>query len=591
MENEKIDFGFTPSTYQEKIFDFIKHGNGNAVISAKAGSGKTSTCVSAIKLIRPKDKVLFLAFNKSIAEELTEKLKGYDNVQVRTSHSLGYAMIRSNVEGDVELDEYKYRVYIKSHIGEISDIGDKGLTRGELYDYIDNISSLVNLARFNLAQTPSEVRQLSVKYDIPVRFDECEMVMKVLEWGKSVTNKIDYTDMVWLPVELSLNAKKFKKDFIFIDECQDQSLASIQLFLKCFKRGTRFISVGDEKQMVNMFAGSSEEAFDFMKNYPNTKLFDLPICYRCPKTIVELAQTIVPDIKYRENTPDGKILRNCLTKYLHSGDMVLSRSKAPLVKVYNKLLRHGVQCYIKGQDIGINLINMLESVDAKELNTNLRADGVFVRLYDKLFEMRNKLMETRGLDYQDATLSTYVTEKYDMINTLTILAEHLDTKSELIEHIKDIFSENRDGVILSTIHKAKGLEADNVYILCRSSMPSQLAKKDWEREAEDNLIYVAYTRAKKKLGFISEQEIKPFGVSQGVDQVLDELGVIETMVCSVLGKTPVDRKENVEIARYNLNQGVTKIANEHEDDNFKVIEPKECDDNNELLSELDDLLV
>ena len=70
----------------------------------------------------------------------------------------------------------------------------------------------------------------------------------MLEWGKTELSKIDYTDMVWLPVELSLNAKKFKKDFIFIDECQDQSLMSIQLFLKCFKRGTRFIAVGDEKQ-------------------------------------------------------------------------------------------------------------------------------------------------------------------------------------------------------------------------------------------------------------------------------------------------------------------------------------------------------
>lgn len=67
MEIKDIDFGFTPSIYQEKIFDFILHGNGNAVISAKAGSGKTGTSVASIKLINPKKKVMFLAFNKSIA--------------------------------------------------------------------------------------------------------------------------------------------------------------------------------------------------------------------------------------------------------------------------------------------------------------------------------------------------------------------------------------------------------------------------------------------------------------------------------------------------------------------------------------------
>ena len=48
MGINEFDFGFTPSPYQEKILDFIVHGNGNAVISAKAGSGKTSTCVTAI---------------------------------------------------------------------------------------------------------------------------------------------------------------------------------------------------------------------------------------------------------------------------------------------------------------------------------------------------------------------------------------------------------------------------------------------------------------------------------------------------------------------------------------------------------------
>lgn len=871
MEIKDYDLGFTPSIYQEKIFDFILHGNGNAVISAKAGSGKTSTCVSAIKLIKPKNKIMFLAFNKSIAEELTEKLKGYNNVDVRTSHSLGYAIIRDNVEGEIELDEYKYRTYLKTHIDELTTISDRKFTHSQLSEYIESISSLINFSRFNLAQTPDEVRQISVKYDIPVNHDECDVVIKMLEWGKTELSKIDYTDMVWLPVELSLNAKKFQKDFIFIDECQDQSLMSIQLFLKCFKRGTRFIAVGDEKQCqpegtkillsdgseknienliigdevvsynvedehmcndevtaieshfanniiriktqngleseytpehicysrfnvdkcvgksalyimaneqndyyigvtclcdekggiefslykhmvdekcnriwvlniyddlfdtlcdevrysmkykmpqllmrnddkdddgldsiffqerlgdltervtkllnefhrdinypfqeinnktcftsnyhlseiracnlipkymdvgifnvedthnksecnleydiiedieydnskmvysinvsgnhnyvadnilthncINAFAGSSDEAFQFMLDYPKTTLFDLPICYRCPKKIVELAQTLVPEIQYNESADDGEIINVCRTHILKSGDMVLCRSKAPLLNVYNKLLRRGVQCYVKGREIGTNLKKMLDDIDIEVLNANLKEDGVFVRLYDKLFETRNKLMETIGLDYQDATLSAYITEKYDMICALNILAERYTTKTELLNHIDNIFDDNRDGVILSTIHKAKGLEADNVYILCNSSMPSSLAKKDWEKKSEQNLIYVAYTRAKKKLGFISEEEVRPFGISKGVDKVLDELGLVENLVCRVLGKTPIEHKESVDVARFNLSQGITDIKDEHENDNRKIIENLPNDDkNDDLLSELEDLL-
>ena len=589
MKINEFDFGFTPSPYQEKIFDFIVHGNGNAVISAKAGSGKTSTCVTAIKLIKPKNKVMFLVFNKSIAEELSQKLKDYPNVEVRTSHSLGFAIIRKNVEGEVELDEFKYRRYIKSNISELTTI-DVTLTKNQLYNYIESICALVDFARFNLAQTAEEVKSLAVKYDVPIFFDECDVVIKVLEWGKTELNSIDYADMVWLPVELSMNARAFQKDFIFIDECQDQSLMSIELFLKCFKRGTRFIAVGDEDQCINTFCGSSEEAFQYMKDYPKTSQFDLPICYRCPKTVVELAKTLVPDIECREDAPKGDIIEKCWTSSLRSGDMVLCRSKAPLLKVYTKLLRKGIQCHIKGQDIGTNLKKLIEEVDIEELNTNLKSDGVFVRLYDNLFEIRNKLMESKGLDYQDATLTNYITNSYDMIKALTVLAENYTTKTELLSHIDEIFDETREGVILSTIHKAKGLEADNVYILCNSSMPSSLAKKEWEKNAEQNLIYVAYTRAKKKLGFISEEEIKPFGISQGEDKILNELSLIENLVCRVLGKTPVEQKKCIEIARFNLNNGFTKIENNHKDDNHKIINNATNDNDNELLSELDILL-
>ena len=588
MEINEFDFGFTPSPYQEKIFDFIVHGNGNAVISAKAGSGKTSTCVTAIKLIKPKNKVMFLAFNKSIAEELSQKLKDYPNVEVRTSHSLGFAIIRKNVEGEVELDEFKYRRYIKSNISELTTI-DVTLTKNQLYNYIESICALVDFARFNLAQTAEEVKSLAVKYDVPIFFDECDVVIKVLEWGKTELNSIDYADMVWLPVELSMNARAFQKDFIFIDECQDQSLMSIELFLKCFKRGTRFIAVGDEDQCINTFCGSSEEAFQYMKDYPKTSQFDLPICYRCPRTVVELAKTLVPDIECREDAPKGDIIEKCWTSSLRSGDMVLCRSKAPLLKVYTKLLRKGIQCHIKGQDIGINLKKLIEEVDIEELNTNLKSDGVFVRLYDNLFEIRNKLMESKGLDYQDATLTNYITNMYDMIKALTVLAENYTTKTELLSHIDEIFDETREGVILSTIHKAKGLEADNVYILCNSSMPSSLAKKEWEKKAEQNLIYVAYTRAKKKLGFISEEEIKPFGVSQGEDKILNELSLIENLVCRVLGKTPVGQKEYIEVARFNLDNGITEIQDEHAEDNCVMIDDT-TETSDDLLKELDEML-
>lgn len=583
----EIDYGFTPSEYQLKFFDFILHGVGNAVIKASAGSGKTKTAVTAMKLIPRKQKCLFIAFNKSIADELSEKLKSYDNVNARTAHSLGFLMVKRNLGSDIEVDEYKYRTYIKKHINELTSIEGITLTTNQVNEYIESITMLVDYSRFNLAQSVKEINEVAIKYDIPVLFDECEVALKCLEWGKEHTETIDYTDMVWLPVELSLKPLGLQYDWVFIDEAQDLSLMAIQLFLKCFKRGSRFVAIGDSDQCINLFAGANEEAFDFMCNYQNTQVFDLPITYRCAKNVVKLANSFVPTMLPRDNAPDGQVLNNCSTSRLKDGDMVICRSKSPLLKLYIKLLKRGVNCYIKGKDIGLNLIKVLESTKATELNSNLMKDGVFVQLYDGLFNERNKLMKKRGLDYKDATLSNLIMEKYDTINTLLILSEKMKNKDELIEKIKTIFQEDTKGVCLSTIHKAKGLEADSVYILCHSTMPSKLAHHDWEKLQERNLIYVAYTRAKETLGFISEKEIKPTGNMQDPMEIINELNFIENQVCKVLNKEPVEKMDSGELSRFKLKTAT--IIDEQPKENV-ITNNKEKSNDTILLDELLKLL-
>lgn len=592
MAKRKVKFDFVPSKYQEKFFDFIQHGVGNAVIEAKAGAGKTKTAISSIKLIPKDQKCLFIAFNKSIADELNERLKSRSNCIARTTHSLGFLMLRRNLGPDIEVDEYKYRKYVKNNIGKITTASEFIRTRQQVEEYINNITMLIDFSRFNLAQNEKEINAVAQKYSIPVSFDECAITQKCLEWGKEHTETIDYTDMIWLPVELSLAPMGLTYDWVYIDESQDLSICSTQLFLKCIKRGGRFVSIGDPDQSVNLFAGSSEDAFNFMKEYPNTTLFELPISYRCAKNIVTFANQLVPNMLARDEAPEGIIVRNCHVRDIKEGDMVLCRSKAPLVKLYVKLLRKNINCYIKGQDIGSNLIKELEKIDQEDLNTDLSTDGVFVRLWDKFFTERNKLMQTRGLDFDDATLSSYMMEKYDVINTLLILAEKYKTKTDLIKHIKEIFQEDSKGVCLSTIHKAKGLEAENVYILCHSTMPSKLAVHDWEKLQEQNLMYVAYTRAKNLLGFVSEKEIKPSGISQEPMDIINELVYIERKVCEITGKQPMERLENADLARFKL-QNMTKLEDLHENDNtveLNKVEENISNKSNDLLAELENLL-
>lgn len=586
------NFDFTPSKYQQDIFDFIQHGTGNGVIKACAGAGKTKTIVTAIQIIPKSKKCLFIAFNKAIANELKEKLRSNSNCDVRTIHSLGYLMLRRNFGNEVEVDEYKYKVYLRKNITSLSGISeDFPMPQQEVTDYINRIITLIDFARFNLAQTVKDVEALSDKYNIPTSFDECEVVMKCLEWGKTHHDTVDYTDMVWLPSELSLKPMGLQYDWIMFDECQDASLMSIQLFLKCFKRGTRFIAVGDSDQCIYFFAGSSPEAFNYMCNYPNTTVFPLPITYRCPKTVVKFAQELVPEITARDDAPEGEILHECTIDELNDGDMVLCRSRAPLVQLYTKLLRRNKNCYIKGQDMGLSLIKMIEDIDCEALNPSLTKDGLFVRLYDKLFEERNKMMTAKGLNKNEASLSLYITSMYDSIITLSILAERCRTKKELIRHIERIFKEESEGICLSTVHKAKGLESDNVYILCHSQMPSKLAKKEWEKQQERNLQYVAYTRPRMRLGFISENEVAPSGMSNEPIAIINDLHNIEVQVCRILGKTPTERVEDVELAKFRVKTATKVELPQEEDNSVNLDEDFKNEDNNDLLSQLSEFIM
>lgn len=550
MAKKRVILDYTPSVYQEKIFDFVEHGVGNAVISATAGSGKTSTIVSAMKYIPSSHKCLFIAFNKSIVAELDSRLTNkHTNVKVRTAHSLGYTIVR-NAFDNVPKDDYKYRTYVKNNILSLSNVSDCQLNKREVAAYIERICFLIDYARFNMAQSVKEITQVAEKYSIACDYDECNVVYKCLEWGKEHVETVDFTDMIWLPVELDLSFRGNRYDWVIIDEAQDLSLLDIQLFLKCFKRGTRFIAVGDKNQSINQFAGASEEAFEYLCNYPNTTVFSLPVSYRCDKVITELAQTFVPEMLYRDDAGKGEIIDNYSYKKLKGGDMVLSRTKAPLFQLYMKMLTRGMNCFIKGQDIGKNLDSLLHSIDKKELNVRLEDDGVFVRLYDHLFSERNKLMQIRGLDFEDATLSEPILNLYDSIATLEALSDRLHTKNELIHRLERVFVEDEDAICLSTIHKSKGLEADNVYILCHSALPAHGGNQPWEQEQERNLVYVAYTRARKRLGFISEKEIPPSARLLAGENVLTDLINIEKRVCNILNKKPTEHVQTEEMARF-----------------------------------------
>lgn len=493
------------SPYQEAIFDYIQHEHGNLVVEASAGSGKSYTLIKSLDYI-PNDKsILLAAFNRDIVNELKRKVSR-DNVSSFTMHSLGLLMLIRNfgIKGDV--DEFKYTSYIRQNVKKFS-LSYPNLPSKDRKKYLNNVKQYVDFGRYYLCTCEKDLDFVEERYDIDTLGDEKSFALMVMEWGKGHLTTIDYTDMIWLPNALNVSPKGLQYDYIMIDECQDMNKAERELIMKCMKMGTRICSFGDKNQCLYAFSGADPNSFDALCSIPNTVKLPLSISYRCGKNIIKLAQTIVPTIEEFKDNVDGEVIRGCTLKDLESGDMVLCRNNAPLVSAYMELINMGKKAFIRGKDMGIKLKVYVKSMETERLNFNSRKDGLENRMYNDFIKEMYEIMDKHGIDEMEAINSAKLLSKLDMIMTIEGMCKKLSTTKELIDTIDSIFGgdeDSGDGIGLSTIHKAKGLEADNVYILCESLMPSKSAKQDWEKLQEKNLIYVSYTRAKKKLGFLIE---------------------------------------------------------------------------------------
>ena len=562
---------FTYSKYQTDIFDFVKKGQGNAVVEASAGAGKSTTLIKCLDFIDEDKTILMSAFNTDIVSVLKRKTKDFTNVNCATLHSIGRTMLQRNYpKNELTLDELKYKSYLNTNIKSLSSIDTYSLSKKDFGRYMKNIETFVNFGRAYLCQTVKDLDIIEDRYGIDTVADEKEVALDVMEYGKTDLSKIDFTDMIWLPNVLFCKPIGMKYDWIMLDEVQDLSVCQREIILKCRKINTRMILVGDKKQCIFSFSSADPQSFEKLKDIPNTITLPLSISYRCAENIVNFAKKLVPSIEPNDDGRHGEIKYNTQIDDIQDGDMVLCRNNAPLMQVYVDLIKQGKKCFIRGKDIGLNMKNAVKTTGMDTLNVKLDKDGVFVRLYDELFDAINDIMGKYNVTYADAVETSFVARKLDIIKALETLSNNINTSKELIDKISDIFSDKKKGGIsLSTIHKAKGLEANNVYIVCNSLMPSEMAKKDWEIEQEYNLMYVAYTRAKNILGFVDETNFETF--KRNTNESVNHLKSIEFQINKILKK---ERKKidlsNPYVAR-DIIKHATKIEKINNNDKTKIL--------------------
>lgn len=490
---------FIPSKYQKTVYTYIQKGKGNALINAVAGSGKSTTIVNALRLIPADKQVLFLAFNKSIVEELKIKIGNLPNVDIRTLHSLGCKVLMKALKSTV--DEAKYKSWLNTGIQTGFIAPTVKLDTQDFETWKGNIHKLLDLGRVNLAKSDAELDDLAYKHNLMIVDNEIAMVRRGIAWGESETSIIDYTDMIYLPVIKKLRVYQY--DWVFIDECQDLNAAQRNLFLMCLKPTGRFVAVGDPRQAIYGFAGADVESFNLLRQIPHTVGLPLSVCYRCDSSIINLSKEIVPQIEARDNAPEGEVKMDCKLEDVQDGDMVLCRVTAPLVSLCMHYIAKGVKAYVKGRDIGKNLINMIKKTNKSDMR------DVMEKLERELGRIIGKVVTKTNCTEEEAKESEMYRAYQDKLNVIEILSEGLDDAEAVIDRIDAIFSDDeRNGICLSSVHKSKGLESDRVFIIRPDKFYLKACMRvPWMAEQERNLIYVAYTRAKHFLGFINDANI------------------------------------------------------------------------------------
>lgn len=469
---------FTPTPEQQAIIDAAVSTEDNLLISALAGAAKTSTLELIAHALR-NTSMLCLAFNVRIAKEMGERLP--PNCECRTLNSMGHRIWGDTIGKRLIVDDKKMYRLLKdacdrlkgddkdeaySKFSDMLQALREGKTGGWIPDYSpyrERAKPLIDDADFfgSLDEEPSELIETIL---INVMSDSL---------GEAFQGKIDYDDQILMPAVFQ--ALFPRPPLVLVDEAQDLSGLNHRFLSKLVKK--RIIAVGDECQSIYAFRGASENSMRELQQQFSMRELVLSVSFRCPIKVVEEALWRAPHMRYPEWAKEGTVshVGDWDATLLPDDAVILCRNNAPLFSMAFKLLRSKRYPQLVGNDLGKSLIKTLKSLGP---DNTPQADVLASIERWKV----NKMLKARN-----------PTKVEDQAACLTIFAEQGKTLADAVAYAEHIL--NISGPVkLMTIHKSKGLEWDNIFILDRDLIR--------DHQQDKNLLYVGQTRSKSTLTYI-----------------------------------------------------------------------------------------
>ena len=187
---------FQPSEYQEAIARFVQSGEGNAIVNAVAGSGKSTTLTWLAGMI---DGGIFVAFNSHIAKELGAKLKRTgSSMSARTIHSVGNsAFYAQGIK--TRPDASKYRRICKEYFKDFD-----GMDYAEKRNVAAACNKVLSLCMTNLVafDDATGIDALCKKHAIDLDEAYFRFIPSLFAIGEREAEKgiISFDEMIFLPI-------------------------------------------------------------------------------------------------------------------------------------------------------------------------------------------------------------------------------------------------------------------------------------------------------------------------------------------------------------------------------------------------------
>lgn len=324
----------------------------------------------------------------------------------------------------------------------------------------------------------------------------------------------DAKDVVTKATQMIMNGEvepnRIAKTVLVIDEAQDMSNEEYALLraLMSFNEDMRVIAVGDDDQNIFEFRGSDSRYMTQLLKESNARSIELTENYRSSRQVVDFANAFVNQIDGRMKThpiismnhEEGAVyikhhasnimyqpLVDDLLSHRHEGSIgVLTQTNEEAAILVALLRKHGLNSKLVQSMDGFRFWNMAEvrmfikQID-RDTHTPIISDNAWETAKRNTF---NAYANSSSLHYLQRCILLF--EQTNKVKYLTDFKEFIFESS-----IEDFCDLSGADVIVSTIHKAKGREFDDVYMLVTT--PQSIKNKDLRR------FYVGITRAKKRL--------------------------------------------------------------------------------------------